>query len=147
MARKLRAAMDERYQREMAWMQARRPWTRYYQLQPPVRRWHAVHKASGTVLGPAKNITALGEIILADLHGRPLRPPAGPERGEDPHRAALEWVLGRYFEVMPAGDGCLAVRRVGGSHSLTAGSWDELRDAMLRDLSAPARVLAGRDAW
>ena len=82
-ARTLRAALDERYDREMTLLAERRPWVKNYEILPPVRRYHAVHLASGDLIGPARNITQLDALILADDQGRPLRLGAGPGAGAD----------------------------------------------------------------
>jgi hypothetical protein len=143
-AQTLREAKNAKYDREIAWMQHTYPWVRDYCLQPPVSLWHAVHWASGATLGPARNIDDLGKIILADHQSRPLRPPAaGP--AEDPHRAAILWAFGSVYRIIDVDSGYLAIP--GNGASLFAPTWEELRDQMLKDLSASERAFNGRGTW
>ena len=131
--RNLRAALDAEYERELALMRDRYPWVKGYELLPPVRRWHAIHLASGALIGPAKNITQLGNLILADDQDRPLRHPV-TAASEHPSVAALEYAW--RCEIIPAGDGWLAVR--GDGCTLSAATPDALRDQMLRRWAAAA---------
>lgn len=102
-----RAAVRAQHHRNMKWLTSKYPWLDGYDIWPPQRRWHAVHKATGTVIGPAKHIMALEQAIRVHYQSQPLRPRPVPlplpERGEDEELTRFD-ILGWPYADRPRRD-------------------------------------------
>lgn len=71
---RLRAALDAQYDRELNHLRERHTWLKDYDVQAPIRGWYAVHKPTGTTIGPARSIKALDRLILANPQPAQVRP-------------------------------------------------------------------------
>ena len=131
--RKWREIRAVREAGRVAWLHHTQPWTRSYYVQRVGWKLYAVHRETARIAGRARDVAALGSVILAHHQGRPVRT-LSAECSADPDLAWLELAFGPVYALTAVTDGYLARRHDDGT-VLLARSPGELRDRILADLT------------